>query len=196
MVAVAQLVRAPACGAGGCRFKSDQPPHNMKQHCRYCGAVLVENNEGHLDCNSCGKTNYRNSSPSVCVVVTNDQGKVLLAKRDASSNNAGLWNLPGGFLENGELPQDGGKREVKEEVGLGIEVKEFLEFFVIRNPYGGENDFVLSNAFHGEVLSGEARPLHETEEVKWFKPDEIPWDKMAFEVNKSAIRKYFEIMRP
>ena len=26
MVGVAQLVRAPDCGSGGCRFKSDRPP--------------------------------------------------------------------------------------------------------------------------------------------------------------------------
>lgn len=44
MVAVAQLVRAPLCGSGGCRFKSGQPPQ-LNKGANYIaqGAKIDEN---------------------------------------------------------------------------------------------------------------------------------------------------------
>ena len=63
----------------------------------------------------------------VRAIITNKQGQVLLGKR-ARGISAGMYTIIGGKLESGEDPQEGVKREVKEEIGLDFEPKDlFLE---------------------------------------------------------------------
>jgi 8-oxo-dGTP diphosphatase len=58
---------------------------------------------------------------AACALVDAD-GRVLLAQRPAGKPMAGLWEFPGGKVENGERPEQSLIRELKEE--LGISVKE------------------------------------------------------------------------
>jgi 8-oxo-dGTP diphosphatase len=56
-----------------------------------------------------------------CALVDPD-GRVLIAQRPEGKALAGLWEFPGGKIENGERPEQSLIRELKEE--LGIDVKE------------------------------------------------------------------------
>jgi 8-oxo-dGTP diphosphatase len=58
---------------------------------------------------------------AACALVDAD-GRVLLAERPAGRTMAGLWEFPGGKVEQGERPEETLIRELKEE--LGIIVKE------------------------------------------------------------------------
>ncbi len=61
--------------------------------------------------------------PTVGALIVNKDGKILLAK---SHKWFDKYTLPGGHIEVGETMEDALKREVKEEVGLDVEVVEFL----------------------------------------------------------------------
>ncbi|MBO0888276.1 NUDIX domain-containing protein [Candidatus Bathyarchaeota archaeon] len=61
--------------------------------------------------------------PTVGALIVNTEGKILLAK---SHKWFDKYTLPGGHIEIGETMEDAVKREVKEEVGLDVEVIEFL----------------------------------------------------------------------
>ena len=50
---------------------------------------------------------------SVKAFIANEQGHVLVVKE-----NQDTWSLPGGGLDHGEEPQDGVRRELKEELGV------------------------------------------------------------------------------
>jgi 8-oxo-dGTP diphosphatase len=58
---------------------------------------------------------------AACALVDAD-GRVLLAQRPEGKPMAGLWEFPGGKVENGETPEQSLIRELQEE--LGIVVKE------------------------------------------------------------------------
>ncbi len=61
--------------------------------------------------------------PTVGGLIVNEEGKVLLAR---SHKWFGKLTLPGGHIEVGETLRDALRREVKEEVGLDVEVEHLL----------------------------------------------------------------------
>jgi nucleoside triphosphatase len=61
--------------------------------------------------------------PTVGALIVNSEGKILLTK---SHKWFDKYTLPGGHIEVGETMEEAVKREVKEEVGLDVEVVEFL----------------------------------------------------------------------
>jgi len=61
--------------------------------------------------------------PTVGALIVNTQGKILLTK---SHKWFDKYTLPGGHIEVGETMKEAVAREVKEEVGLDVEVAEML----------------------------------------------------------------------
>ena len=56
----------------------------------------------------------------VAAALTNAEGRVLLARRPAGKQHAGLWEFPGGKVEAGETPDAALVRELREELGIEI----------------------------------------------------------------------------
>ena len=54
------------------------------------------------------------------VALIDPDGRVLLAKRPEGKTLAGLWEFPGGKVEDGETPEAALIRELKEELGIDI----------------------------------------------------------------------------
>ncbi len=61
--------------------------------------------------------------PTVGALIVNNEGKILLAR---SHKWFDRYTLPGGHIEVGETMVDAVKREVKEEVGLDVDVVDML----------------------------------------------------------------------
>lgn len=82
--------------------------------------ALHEGPYGHLKCRSCGATVWQNPAPVALALVADTSGpvcEVLLIKRRVDAG-AGLWALPGGFVEPHEDPARSALRELAEETGL------------------------------------------------------------------------------
>jgi 8-oxo-dGTP diphosphatase len=101
-------------------------------------------------------------------------GKVLLIKRKFEPNK-GKWSLPGGLLEVGEDPEEAAKREVREEVGLGVVVEGLLQVAneVIRDDSARiKYHFVLIDYLMRPV--GDQITLNEESEAfGWFEPSAV-----------------------
>ena len=92
---------------------------------------------GPRTCAECGYIAYASPEPTVCALVLDDAGRVLLARRKFEPE-AGKWDVPGGFLEEDEEPLDGLRRELREEAGVEIEPLELAGIWADR--YGGGDD--------------------------------------------------------
>jgi ADP-ribose pyrophosphatase YjhB (NUDIX family) len=135
--------------------------------CPICGEA-IDNRADRVECKACGYVGYANAVPGAEAVCFDTTGRVLLGRR-ANEPGAGLWDLPGGFLHEDELPVDGLRREVREETGLELELLDFLGHWL--EPYDGR--IVLCLAWTARA-SGDARAADDLVEVRWFEPDELP----------------------
>ena len=101
-------------------------------------------------------------------VIWNDQGYILIDRRKPEGLLGGLWEFPGGKIEPGETVQDCIRREIREELGIEIEVGDRL--IVIDHAY--THFRVTLNVYHCRHLSGDPQPI-ECDEVRWVTTDEL-----------------------
>ena len=147
--------------------------------CPRCGAELG-GDAARLACDACGFIVYASSKPTAGALCV-DNGRVLLARR-AHPPFEGFWDIPGGFLDEGEDPLDGLRRELREETGLEVEPQRFLGIWMDR--YGGDStaEATLNLYWAVRVVGGEAAPADDVSELRWFGRDELPAaDELAFE---------------
>jgi NAD+ diphosphatase len=146
--------------------------------CPRCQHAL-EQEERSVSCPNCGLSIHANPAPTASALVLDDEGRVLLARR-ANDPGEGLWDLLGGFIEEGEEPLAALRRELMEETALEIETLEFLGGYPDR--YGNAGIFTLNLYWTARVTGGELE-LEEGEltEVAWFAPEDLPEpQKFAF----------------
>lgn len=103
----------------------------------------------------------------VAVALVNEQGEILLAQRPEGKSMAGLWEFPGGKLNEGETPEFALCRELEEE--LGIETREccFAPLGFASHSY---DDFHLMMPLYVcRMWKGEPKPK-EGQALAWVKP--------------------------
>lgn len=94
--------------------------------------------------------------------------KFLAAQRPLNKSLGGLWEFPGGKIEDGESPQEALKREIKEEMSCDIIVNEFIVNDVYKYNFG---DVSLST-YYCHLLSSEP-VMTEHIDIQWITIDEI-----------------------
>ena len=150
------------------------------KYCPRCGTGLNRVDD-YVECESCGLRVYAHSQPGAEAVCFDSAGRILLGRR-AGEPRAGWWDLPGGFVQEGELPLDGMLREVEEETGRRPEPLEFLGMW--NEPYF---DRVVLCLTWIARLEGDVRAGDDLAELRWFERGEVPWDELAFEHYAEAI---------
>lgn len=148
--------------------------------CPRCGDE-IEHENGRVRCPACSFVHYANSEPTACALCVDDRGRVLLARR-ANDPFKGYWDLPGGFLEEGEHPLDALRRELREETSLEVEPVDFLGVWMDRHAYDAQA-VTLNLYWTARVVSGSPRAADDVSELAWFAPDEFPGDgELAFHI--------------
>jgi 8-oxo-dGTP diphosphatase len=140
--------------------------------CPRCAAELSSDGRK-FDCPSCGSVYYAQSAPAVSALVVDEEGNMLLGRR-AHEPDAGLWDMLGGFLEEGEHPLDGLRRELREETGVAVDPGDFLGAFM--DTYGQDSQVrsVLNLVWEARIVSGDASPADDVSELRWFPRDAPP----------------------
>lgn len=106
---------------------------------------------------------------AACALIDVD-GRVLMCQRPKGKSHAGLWEFPGGKIEQGERPEETIVRELREE--LGVEpCEECLQPFSFTS-YAYDDFDLFMPLFLCRQWDGFARPL-EGQTLKWVYPDEL-----------------------
>ncbi|MBE9115386.1 A/G-specific adenine glycosylase [Lusitaniella coriacea LEGE 07157] len=101
-------------------------------------------------------------------VIRNTQGQILIDRRLEEGLLGGLWEFPGGKIEPGETVQACIKREIKEELGIEIEVGEHL----ISLDHAYTHFRITLHVHYCRHLAGEPQTI-ECQEVRWVTLEEI-----------------------
>ena len=158
------------------------------KYCPSCaGEIELSTPEGdHLPrhtCTLCGTIHYQNPKiVSGCLPFYED--KVLLCKR-AIEPRKGFWTLPAGFMENNESTEDGALRETREEANAEVTLLHLYTLTSI--VHVNQVQFLYLAEMNSKTFS----PSIESEEVRLFSEEEIPWDHLAFQTINNALKYYF-----
>jgi ADP-ribose pyrophosphatase YjhB (NUDIX family) len=147
-------------------------------YCPRCANELTRRNDA-VECGSCGFIVYGHSAVTASVLPEDGERRVLLARR-AFEPFVGLWDAVGGFLEEGEHPLDGVRREVREETGVDFEPDELLGIWMGR--YGDDSRATLNLFWTGRLGPGTPQPADDVAELRWFTAGELPPpEELAFD---------------
>src|ERR1044072_156424 len=99
-------------------------------------------------------------------VVIDERGRVLLLKHVFRAGSG--WGIPGGFIEKGEQPEDGVRRELEEEIGLRLAQVELAFVRTLKRPHQVEIIFRCRP-------QGEFAPRSvEIRSAEWFALEALP----------------------
>ena len=104
----------------------------------------------------------------VAVGIIERRGKILLTRRAARGLLGGLWEFPGGGIQEGESSREACRREIREETGLEVEVLEPLAR--VRHAY--THFRIVMEVFRCTHQSGRVR-LDGPVDHRWIRPDEV-----------------------
>ena len=161
------------------------------KQCPRCGAEVEPLDGGaSVHCEACGFRHYATSKPTASGLVVDDRGRILLARR-AIEPDHGKWDLPGGFLDEGEDPRDALRRELLEETSLEVEPTRFFDVVVDRYGDGDDAQHTLNLYWVCRVLDGEPTPADDVAELRWFGRGELPpSDELAFRNNAAVLSRW------
>jgi len=108
---------------------------------------------------------------ALSAVVYAERGdEILLLQRAEGSAMAGQWFLPGGFVEPGELPEEGARRELFEEGGVQIDGDLEIVGCYPMYVYGYD---MLQISYRGRVADGDVTISHEHDGARWVKASDM-----------------------
>ena len=169
-------------------------PDEELQYCPHCRDNLVlrllpSEDRPRLVCDR-GHILYVN--PKVIVgVIPERSGRILLMRR-ATEPRYGAWTFPGGFMEIDETAEECAAREAQEEVGVEVRITELVGVYSRPTP---QAPGIVSIVYRGRITGGEVNPGREALEARWFRPEEIPWDELAYETTNWALRDWLKARR-
>ena len=167
---------------------SDHPiltPSTMT-YCPICGATLAveavpPDHREQKVCSSCRFVFYLN--PKVVAATIPEQDGAILLTRRSINPGSGLWTFPGGFVDFGETVTDAAMRETFEETGLKVDLTGLLNVYT----YPGAPVIIVYKA---RVIGGTLTTCDENDALEWVAPARIPWDVLAFQSTREALREW------
>jgi 8-oxo-dGTP diphosphatase len=113
----------------------------------------------------------------------------------AGEPEKGRIDVPGGFLAPEEDAVEGLRREVREELGVEIEVAEDDCISLATHRYGDDGISVLAIGFVGRIVHGEPQPADDVADARWVTADELDELDFAWPHDRELVRRALERSR-
>ena len=117
-------------------------------------------------CSKCGKVVFYD--PKVAAICIVERGHRLLLVKRGNEPGYGLWSLPGGYVDRGEVVEAAAAREVWEETGLTVEIDRLVGLFSVAG------NAVMVAAFSARETGGQLTTSPETLDLGFFSLDDLP----------------------
>ncbi|HEM45908.1 MAG TPA: NUDIX hydrolase, partial [Alphaproteobacteria bacterium] len=160
----------------------------------YCGGSLSQRtNEGRsrLWCAAGSRFVYENPIPAATGIIEDEAGRILLVERNREPQ-AGMWALPGGFVERDESPVEAATRELLEETGLAVSGPELLDVIYQESDFYGTSLLIIGYRFaawRGTPAAGD-----DAAAVRFFYPNELP--ELAFGSHRDLVDLWLSRQTP
>jgi 8-oxo-dGTP diphosphatase len=106
----------------------------------------------------------------VAAALVDADNRVLLAQRPRGKQLEGLWEFPGGKIDEGERPEDALIRELKEELGIAVKAPCLAPLTFASHAY---DDFhLLMPLYVCRKWEGFVQPL-DGQALKWVRPKDL-----------------------
>jgi ADP-ribose pyrophosphatase len=96
-------------------------------------------------------------------------------------------------MEIDETAEECAAREAHEEVGVHVRVLDLVGVYSRPGPDPGPG--IVSIVYRGTVAEGRPAAGREALETRWFRPDDIPWDDLAYETTRWALKDWLRHKR-
>lgn len=106
----------------------------------------------------------------VAAALVDGEGRILLQQRAPGRAMAGLWEFPGGKVEEGERPEAALARELEEELGIGVDLAALTPAAFASADNEGRPMLLL--LYLCREWRGEPRPL-DAAALQWVRPAEM-----------------------
>ncbi len=106
---------------------------------------------------------------SVVAAVITRGDRILACRRNAGREAGGLWEFPGGKIESGESPAEALVREIREELGVGIQVGELLH----RGSTPVNGRIVDLRCYWASLTDATPSTSTDHDALRWFRRDEL-----------------------
>lgn len=143
-----------------------------------------------LSCPNCGLDTYFSPKPVQEIILENDQGEYLFCVRGVEPAK-GKLDFPGGFVEPDETFEESLRREIKEELGIDMDVSdmEYLHSAYTKYPFQGVEYDVVGTSFWARLPKGaKIVPADDVAGVEFYKLSEIPLDRLAWHTSKQVLK--------
>ena len=159
--------------------------------CPKCGGDFKEKEKYLLVCNKCDLRYYINPRSCNCALLENEKGEILLVERKHDTRR-GYYDFPGGFIDPDETMEQSLTREMKEELKIDIDHWEYLMSYPDKYEYQGiVYDTICFLCKASLPSTTKITPTDDVASVQFFNPKNFPYEMMAFEGMKKALKKIY-----
>jgi 8-oxo-dGTP diphosphatase len=156
--------------------------------CPLCGDELRRlhrgTDSGRLGCQRGHFVHYNNPAITAFALIERS-GRYLVLERGQEPYRSS-WELPGGFVESGERPDEAVRREIYEETGLHVESLSIFGAYSSR--YGDDGKWTVDVAFHCKATAGRLRLSAESLSADWVSIAQMP--SLAFAGERRALAEF------
>lgn len=163
-------------------------------YCPNCKSRLVKKGSN-VSCSECNYYRYFNPVPCNGLILENIKGEIMLVKR-AKEPFKGYLDLTGGFVDIAEGAEESMLRELKEETGIILSIKDIKLFMTTWDKYlyKGMYEYTLGIIYTAKLkVDVDYKANDDVSEVLFFNKNNIPWDRIAFKSVIRILKKYLRV---